>query len=223
MTDSIDDLISKGIELGKNEKYFDALKNFLKVLETDKNNVNAWRGGATSWEYIAKEYRRSSNFEKMKECAEESIRCWDEVIKLDDSIAEAWFGKGSVLWDFMRDAENALECFQNATDLDENHVLAYMNMGILLDNVNQPTDAITCFKLALKLDDTCQPLWYNAGVTLAKQGGYQEALDCFNKSIDLDGTHANSWLSKSKILKILGQINESEICMMKYDELTGNN
>ncbi len=223
MTDSIDELISKGIHHGENFRVGDALDCFTKALQLDKNNLNAWSGAATAWQNMAEHYRRSSNNEKMLESAEHSEKCWNEVLQRNDSNIEAWFGKGSVILDYLGKSEEALNCFQKTLELDKNHVEALMNMGILLDHNDQILDAITCFKLALKLDDTNQPLWFNSGVTLAKQGLHKEALDCFNKSIDLNDMHVNSWLFKSKILKTLGCDDESEICMKKYNELTKNN
>ena len=210
MTDSIDELISQGVHHGESFRTGDALDCFTKALQLDKNNLKAWSGAATAWQNMAEHYRRSSNNEKMLEAAEHSEKCWNEVLQRNNSNIEAWFGKGSVILDYLGKAEDALNCFKKTLELDENHLEAMMNMGILLDNNNQIADAMVCFKKALKLDDTNQPLWFNVGVTLAKQGINEEALDCFNKSIELNDVHVNSWLFKSKILKILDRKNESE-------------
>ncbi len=223
MNESIHEMLSQGIECGKDGRPHDALDCFLKVLKIDKNNLKAWQGSAIAWQKIAEYSRQSSDDEAVLKSAQSSEKCWNEVIRRENSNAEAWFGKGSVLFDYLGRSEESFDCFTKTLELDKNHVLALMNKGIILDNANQPKDAIMCFKLGLKLDETCQPLWYNSGVTLARCGLNKEALDCFTKSIELDNTHINSWLSKSKILKILGDEKEFKFCMKKYNELTGNN
>lgn len=220
---SVVELISQGLDHGKNNRLGDALDCFTKILQIDRNNLKAWIGCAITWQKMAEHYRQSSNNEKILESATNSEKCWNEVIQRENSNIDAWFGKGAVLFDYLDKPEEAFDCFTKTLELDENHVLALMNKGIILDDMDQPVDAIICFKLALKLDETCQPLWYNSGVTLARCGLNKEALDCFTKSIELDNTHVNSWLSKSEILKILGDEKESKFCMKKYEELISNN
>ena len=66
------------------------------------------------------------------------------MIRIDKTDTEGWFGKGAVLSDYLGKPEEALDFFKKVVELDENHVLALMNIGIIMDDNDQPIEAIKC-------------------------------------------------------------------------------
>ena len=215
-------LLTMGIEQGKKGNLTGAMDCFVKILNNDKNHLGAWYNSGVTWEEMG---RAATTKDVGIECFKQAVSCYDEIIRIDKTDTEGWFGKGAVLSDYLGKPEEALDCFKKVIELSgppKYHVLALMNIGIIVDNNDQPEEAIKCFKMALNIDKTNQSLWYNAGVTLARTGVNKEALDCFTKSIELDSTHANSWRSKAEILKILGDKEGSEFCMKKFQILISN-
>ena len=222
MSEDTENILRMGIEQGKKGNFTGAMECFVKILNNDKNHLGAWYNSGVTWEEMG---RAATTKDVGIECFKQAVSCYDEIIRIDKTDTEGWFGKGAVLSDYLGKSEEALDCFKKVIELSgppKYHVLALMNIGIIVDNNDQPEAAIKCFKMALNIDKTNQPLWYNAGVTLARAGVNKEALDCFTKSIELDSTHANSWRSKAVILKILGDKEGSEFCMKKFQILISN-
>ncbi len=219
MSEDTENILRMGIEQGKKGNFTGAMDYFLKILKNDKNHFAAWHNSGVAWEEMG---RAATTKDVGIGCFNEAIKCYDEMIRIDKTKPQGWFGKGAVLQDYLGKSKEALDCFKKVVELDENDVLALMNIGIIMDDDDQPIEAIKCFKIALNIDKTNQSLWYNAGVTLARSGVNKEALDCFTKSIELDSTHANSWRNKARILEILGNKEESEFCMKKFQILTSN-
>ena len=222
MSEDTENILRMGIEQGKKGNFTGAMECFVKILNNDKNHLGAWHNSGVAWEEMG---RAATTKDVGIKCFKQAVSCYDEIIRIDKTDTEGWFGKGAVLSDYLGKPEEALDCFKKVIELSappKYHVLALMNIGIIVDNNDQPEEAIKCFKLALYIDKTNQSLWYNAGVTLARAGVNKEALDCFTKSIELDSTHANSWRSKAEILKILGDKEGSEFCMKKFQILISN-
>ena len=218
MTDSIEELISKGNECIENVLLIDALDCFQKVLSIEPDNQNALQSCASIWEDMA-----LSSTDSKKKYAQVSETFWDKLIQLNPSNAEYIVNKGQILQYYLDDSDKALTCYQSALQLDSSLHMAWMHLGVIFSNSSDWENALVSYEKAIELDDMSNLLCLNFGITHAKMGKYEKALECFERSLYLDDTHAYAWKSKCKILDTLGRYDESKICGKKYYELTKNN
>lgn len=70
----------------------------------------------------------------------------------------------------MRDIDEALNCYEKATDLDKNYSLAYYNKGVLLMEMGNYRVALESFTKALETDPENENARYNAEICINALG-----------------------------------------------------
>jgi tetratricopeptide (TPR) repeat protein len=220
MTNSIEELISKGthcIEIGKP---FDALDNFRKVLDIERTNVNAWKGCAMAWDWIITSTPPS---EDTKKPAQQSEQCWSRLIQLDSSNPEYFMNKGYVCQYYLDNSDTAMNCYRSALELDNSQSMVWMNIGVIFSNASDWENALDSYKKAIALDNKSKSIWLNFGITYARMKNFEKALECFDHSTQLDDSFVDGWKAKCQILDDLGRYDEAKVCGEKIYELTKNN
>jgi len=81
--------------------------------------------------------------------------------------------------------EEALQAWRNATALQPQHVSAWSNAIILLDNLNRYDSAISLATEALRHNPSEASLHYNLANALGKAGQYKESERHFLTAIEL--------------------------------------
>ena len=111
MSENTKKIMNEGVSLGEKGDFLGAIKYFKKILENDKNHLYAWMFAAKSWESLG---RGNSN------AAQEAIHYYDEVIRIDKSNPEGWFGKGVVLVSYLNKPDESFDCFTKTLELKKN-------------------------------------------------------------------------------------------------------
>lgn len=81
--------------------------------------------------------------------------------------------------------EKAIEYFNQALNLDNRHIEAYIGKGVSYYRLKNTEVAQQLFQEALKLNPESIEAHYNLGVTLRKINRYQEAFEHFSKALSL--------------------------------------
>ena len=95
-------------------------------------------------------------------------------------------------------AQEALECFTRATELDPANALAWYNMGVLFHQCGQIKDALRSFERSVESAPEQADAWYYQGMChleLAKQAMLgklthgPKAVQCLTRALQLDPDH----------------------------------
>ena len=81
------------------------------------------------------------------------------------------------------EAEKAI---QNAIKLNPNEILAYINLGNLLDQVGRKDEAEDAYQKAITIDNTNARAHYNLGLLFSEQGKFKDAVKEFTKAIEIN-------------------------------------
>ena len=109
----------------------------------------------------------------------ESIRCYDKIIKLDQSNDFAYEMKASVLGD-LKDRAGAIECYDKIIAMCPDDPVGYYNQGIQLYEFGEYKTAIKFFNTAIELDKNMSDAYYMKGKSLQMLKKYNKSVDFFN-------------------------------------------
>lgn len=82
--------------------------------------------------------------------------------------------------------DKALNCFNNAIELEPKNRYGWQSKGFMLCNMNRWQEAALCFDRMIELDPRNPEPWAWKGDALLGMQMYPEAIACFNQAIDLD-------------------------------------
>jgi tetratricopeptide (TPR) repeat protein len=81
--------------------------------------------------------------------ADTALVCFDEVIALDSTIAEAFVKKGMAL-EKLGNLDGAIDCYDRAIALDNSMTMAYLNKGGVFNRLERYGEALQCYEQALR-------------------------------------------------------------------------
>ena len=81
--------------------------------------------------------------------ADTALVCFDEVIGLDSTIAEAFVKKGMAL-ERLGNLDGAIDCYDRAIALDNSMTMAYLNKGGVFNRLERYGEALQCYEQALR-------------------------------------------------------------------------
>ena len=96
-----------------------------------------------------------------------------------------WNNKGVALSRLGRYQE-AIQCYDEALEIDPRHVNAWANKGAALSRLGRHAEALQCYDKALEIDPRNVNAWGNKGLNLNSVGRYQEAIVCYDKALEID-------------------------------------
>lgn len=102
----------------------------------------------------------------------------------------------------LKEAERAI---REAIRLNSNEVLAYINLGNLLDQVGKKEEAEKAYQKAISIDPKNVRAHYNLGLLLAEQDKLIEAEKEFAKAIKLDPRDSDAIHQRDLILEAIKQ------------------
>ena len=195
-------------------------------------------GGAQDWEDLE---RRREHYEF--ELLPKPIDTVEVLGQMTSWIAEAWTENGCSL-DAQQRHSDALECHEEALEVDPLCVWALINKGYSLDELGRWHEAIECYDKAIKLntescassathsdvalrwnsfvregkaDDRQWTPWVRKGyVLLDRMGRHKEAVDCFDTALTLSSGLISPREGKGRALDHLRRYQEAIAC---YDEI----
>ncbi|MFP3159458.1 MAG: protein kinase family protein [Hydrogenobaculum sp.] len=169
-----------------------------------------------NWSKISKSLKDAYDLILLGFSYEEASQCLGNN-RPNQNCAEIWHRKGLELQKLKRYNE-ALKCFDKATQLEPNNANYWYSKGILLKYLNRYEEALQSFDKAIQLEPNNALYWANKGFVLGNLGRHEEALQCFDKVIQLKPDNdmlCLSWENKGFALENLGRYKEALQC---YDK-----
>jgi len=125
---------------------------------------------------------------------------------LKDDTPEYWIAKGEAIWRKSSHSDEAaakaMECFDNAIDLDPLNYLAWSNKGLILKKMNRKEDAIACYDKAIEINPKFPNAWFNKGVLLGTIGKIDEAIICLDEVLKIKPDNALAKRDREILLQI---------------------
>ncbi len=151
----------------------------------------------------------------------ESIDCWEQSLKLDDSEPFNWANYGAAL-SMLRRNDEAEAALKKSLDIDSENTSrsgTWYNLGNIYLNSKRHKLAEEAFKKAIEGDSSRQMYWANLGAALTHQGSVAEAADAYEQSIRINPSYVIGWEGLAKSLKKLNQFEKAADAFQKYLEL----
>lgn len=140
---------------------------------------------------------------------EEAIVYYDKAIKINQSYAEAWNGKGLALA-YQKNYEEALACYEKATDINPLYADAWNNKGWSLEELIKYEEAIQCYDEAIKINSNHYEAWNNKGISLFYLKRYDDAIKCYNRAAELKSDWGDPYWNLAKLYNAIGSIEKRE-------------
>jgi tetratricopeptide (TPR) repeat protein len=112
-----------------------------------------------------------------------AVAAYDHVIRLEPGRAEAWEGKGRCLTNLPGKMEEALVCYQKATELDPNSFSAHADGAWVLMQLRRFDEAIAECDIAIGIDREAPAPWTNKGFALMERGKLAECEQLLTEAI----------------------------------------
>lgn len=216
----LDYWITRGNDLYKEKKYFDADVSFERAININSNDIRIW-------------INKASSLEAQKRL-DDALNAVNKAIDIDSNNADAWNVKGVILSGIAIHKQEKLDTkqfnrcmdkykipfiiegmfFQNFVDMDsDSYETWYNNRDIYL------AQSIIAIKKAIKirseemenkpsnvLKDWLATAWSNLGVSLCWLNKCDESIGAINKAIEIKADCANIWFNKGVALQSCGRL-----------------
>ncbi|MEQ9237729.1 tetratricopeptide repeat protein [Coleofasciculus sp. E2-BRE-01] len=116
---------------------------------------------------------------------QESLECFNKIIKSNPDYRMAWYARGFLLSQHLEELEQGLNSLEEATKIDPDYHTAWRWKGVVLYELGRYEEALTSFEQAIKnyIDGEYYQAWYGKGQALETLGRHEEALKSFNRAI----------------------------------------
>lgn len=191
-----------------------SIEYYKKVLQYDSSNIEALANLASHHFYsdqpeIALRYYRrllqmgvtqnSELWNNMGLCCYYSsqydlaLTCFERAINLgtDETLPDIWYNIGQIAIS-LGESGLAYQCFKICVSLDNNHIEAYNNLGILELRKGAVDAAKANFRTAQQNNDHIYEPFYNSGLLSYKMGDFQESYKNAEKSLEIYPEHSDS-------------------------------
>jgi tetratricopeptide (TPR) repeat protein len=130
-------------------------------------------------------FARGVALEEDPNTAEEAIRSYKKVLKLDPDYAPAHINLGTLYYN-QSDYELAEEHYRKAIECDPRYALAHFDLGNVLDETQRLAEAIAAYKAALQLAPTYADAHYNLALAYERSRQARLALKHWRAYLKLD-------------------------------------
>jgi tetratricopeptide (TPR) repeat protein len=105
--------------------------------------------------------------------------------------------------------DEALKFYDEALEIDPNHLQSMFNKAVVLQMLGRVGDALKCYDLALEVNQNDSEIWGNRGIALRSLGRVEEAIESYNRGLDINPGDAALWSNKGIALRSLGRVKEA--------------
>jgi tetratricopeptide (TPR) repeat protein len=123
---------------------------------------------------------------------EKAVETFQQAIKLDPELAEAYFRLGLAL-DAVGKEQEAEDNYKKATEKYKKYLAdnskdadAHYNLGQAYAGLHLYTEAVREYRQATRLKEDDADMFYDLGTALTKLAQYDEAASAFSKSLEID-------------------------------------
>lgn len=140
----------------------------------------------------------------------------NKSLSIDPYQTEPYFMKGMIYRsDFMRYGREeswdlALTSFQTAIEQDPNNYSAFVQLGVMYDQVGDST-AIDYYNSALEIYPESMEAWYNKGMFYQNRGQIDEAFECYRTIHEIDSTWSEPYYNEGYIHLLITEEFDSAI------------
>jgi len=145
----------------------------------------------------------------------ESIRKYDEIIKIDKQRNYAWHKKGIEL-NSLNKYKEAMECFDRSIVIDRKDRFAWNHRGVSLRELGKYEEALRSCNEAISINNKYPFGWYTKGSILQHLGDLAGAKDCFERVVKLA---PDNDMYKKRLEGIKKLIQQSEVENQYSDQL----
>ena len=167
------------------------------------------------------------------------VEYYTKALEIDPKYADAWNNKGLVLLHQLGRYEEAIRCFDKASESRPSFEAAKRNKKFAEEKLREkkekgekriegktakewfglalkeedPEKKIRYYSKCLELDPKNADAWYNRGLALSKSERYEAAIRDYDRALDIDPKHADAWNNKGLAL--------GEFELGRYEEAIG--
>jgi tetratricopeptide (TPR) repeat protein/serine/threonine protein kinase len=134
-----------------------------------------------------------------------ALRDFTRAVELHPTSATAWYYRGAVCFEEIRDYGQALASFTRAVDLDPMFATAWYTRGMAHDALNLPEKALADYTRSIELEPTFSQAWYNRGCVYRRLGQPAKALADYTKALELNPNDARALTNRGIAYSKLGQ------------------
>ncbi|MDD2195677.1 MAG: tetratricopeptide repeat protein [Bacteroidales bacterium] len=157
----------------------------------------------------------------------QAIQSLNTLIKVDSTIAEAWFLRGVAKYN-LNDIIGAQQDFSKSIKFNPVYSQAYLYRGITLSNLSKHQQALSDFEATIDLRPNSPDGYYSRGITYLLLNRIEKSIDDFNKVIQLQPKNIDAWLNrgsaklyKGDSLSALADYSKATILNPFYSEAFG--
>jgi tetratricopeptide (TPR) repeat protein len=178
-----------GYRLERLGNYQQAIDNFSKAIQYDRNCTQAYHGRANTYRLLKDDRQAIDNYQR-------AIACIGKIIDIEQPNADNYYARALIHYNWMKiDAtklEDAIEDLTSAIGIDRCNRYFYHLRAALYCYSERGSQAIEDFTAITKLQyDT--DAFYNRGIAYYQTENYQSAIADLDLAIDLDGNNLSAY------------------------------
>ena len=173
-----------------------AMKEVKPAAQPLMDDTNIKRYVSLIYQLLARRYAERGMDDK-------SAETWEEVIKIDPTIAEAHFNLGVALTKLGR-PEEALKNFEKSVDLNPYFLKGYFAIGNSLVQEERYEDALQNYQKALEINPDDPEVRHNLGVVYSYLEKPDQAIEELEKTIELQPGYFLAYQSLSTVYMAMG-------------------
>jgi tetratricopeptide (TPR) repeat protein len=143
--------------------------------------------------------------EHMKEeRSEEAIKVFQKLLKEHPDNVDVMRHLAVVFWKNQKNLANAEALLRRATNLAPDYTVAWLNLGAVLLDKNQPVAAIDCYQEATRLEPKNPAAWAGLGNAQGLAAYPDKSVQAYAKSLSLNPGAAGAQMGYAHVLKTVG-------------------
>lgn len=205
----LDEMNEKGLALGEQGKYDEAIQIYDEIIKIDPDNLRGWLNKGSLLEDQGK--------------YNESLVCINEGIRLapkDPLIAYAWQQKTRFLGNHGNYTE-AIEAYNESIRLNPDFI-GRQDSTIRLQTMvkwSESDGPLSSYIDATSENPDSFDNWLDAGYALCFHLKFEDAIKCFDEAIRIDPGSLDAWYSKGIALDQIGHKNAARTAFITADML----
>ena len=116
----------------------------------------------------------------------------------------------------------AQRLYSQVLKINQNHVDAHNNLGVIFKNLGENEKAINCYQKAISLNPNLVDAYNNLGIIFEQLGQNKKAINFYQKAIAINPNYANAYNNLGVIFKKLGQNQDAINSYQKAIEINPN-
>ena len=168
---------------------------------------------------MIKQLRERTNV-AMGKC-KEALKCYDKVIELDSTNADAWRLKAAV-YSSQNLHDKAVDHLTQAIRLNPSSLEYRLSLASGLQRLKRFDEAFKCYAQAKQQMPNDHRIDYYIGIMWGNMADYEKALASFEIALRLKPDFADAILAKGMMLARMGKTQEAKECANRILEIKAN-